>query len=78
MTLGELLGRPGNKPIPWENMCPDAQKRAQEMELDIFDGLWELRLGGTERLWGLLDAHCFYVVWWDPNHEVCPATKRNT
>ncbi len=78
MTLGELLQRPGNKPIPWDRMCPDARKRARERELEVFDGLWEFRLGGTERLWGILQGYCFYVVWWDPDHEVCPSRKRNT
>jgi len=79
MTRNELINVSGNKPIDWESMCNEAQGRAAELELNLFgDGLWELRLSGTGRLWGLLDGHCFYVVWWDPDHEVCPSMKRNT
>jgi hypothetical protein len=59
-------------------MVPAARKRAREINLDHFDGLWELRCGGKERIWGLLDGHCFYVVWWDPAHTVCRSRKRNT
>lgn len=75
---GELLNVAGTKPIPWDSMIPDAQKRAQEIELDQFDGLFELRLGNRPRLFGLLDQHCFYPVWWDPDHEICSSQKRNT
>ncbi len=78
LKRGELWNLNGTKQIPWESMVSEAQKRAQEIGLDEFDGLVELRLGGTQRLFGLLDRHCFYVVWWDPDHEICPSQKRNT
>ena len=75
---GEFMNMAGNKPIPVENLCPAAQKRLTEIELDDYDRLWELRLGGTERIWGVLEDAVFYVVWWDPEHEVCPSTKKHT
>jgi hypothetical protein len=78
LKLGEFLGLPGTKPIPWESMIQAARERSNEIELDHFDGLWELRLGSEGRLWGLLDGHCFYVVWWDPDHQICPSPKKHT
>ena len=78
MTVGQLMALPSSKQIEWNKMCRDAQKRAETIQLDHFDGLVELRLGGRERLWGILEGHCFYIVWWDPDHEVCPSTKKNT
>ena len=78
LRAGEFIGQTGTKPIPFVNMSPVAQKRAAEIELDVFDGLWELRLGGKQRIWGLLDGHVFYIVWWDPDHQVCPSTKKHT
>lgn len=75
---GELKNLPGSKEIPWESMIPEAQKRARQIKLAHFDGLLELRLGGKQRLFGLLDGHCFYPVWWDPEHQICPAPKKNT
>jgi hypothetical protein len=78
LRRGEFMNRPGNKPIPMENLCQEARGRLVELELDLFDDLWELRLGGEERIWGLLDGHVFYLVWWDPEHQVCPSTKKHT
>jgi hypothetical protein len=78
MTIGELLRVSGNKPIPFDHLCPEAQRRLVELELDDYDGLWELRLGGKPRIWGVLSGHVFYPVWWDPKHTVCPSKKKGT
>lgn len=78
LKVGEFMGLPGNKPIPFENLSSEAQKRLQDINLDHFDELWELRLGGKLRTWGLLHVNVFYIVWWDPEHEVCPSEKKHT
>lgn len=78
MKLGELFGASGNKPIPAENFDPPAKKRWREIGLDDYDGLWELRVSGKGRLWGMLKDNIFYIVWWDPDHLVCPAPKKHT
>jgi hypothetical protein len=77
-TIKEFSSVASTKLIPFEKMCPEAQKRAQEIGLEAFDGLLEVRLGGKPRLWGILDGHCFYLVWWDPEHEVCPSATKHT
>jgi hypothetical protein len=78
MTVVELLQVASTKPIPAEKFEADAQKRVKEIELDDYDGFWELRLGGKPRIWGVLRQNVFYLVWWDPLHLVCPAHKRHT
>jgi hypothetical protein len=78
MRTGEIFGQAGNKHIPLENLCGDAQKRLKEIEADDLDGLWELRLGGKKRIWGTRSEHVFDLIWWDPKHTVCPSRKRNT
>lgn len=78
MRLGELSNVSGNKPIPAGSFSADAKKRWKEIELDDYDGLWELRLGGKPRVWGVLKHNIFYLVWWDPEHQVCPANLRHT
>jgi hypothetical protein len=78
MTPAAVFSASGNKPIPWESFSGPAQKRLVEIELDDYDGLWELRVSGKQRLWGILDRNIFYIVWWDPEHEVCPALKKRT
>jgi hypothetical protein len=78
MTLGELLSDAGCKPIPVESFSPEAKKRLKEIDLDDYDGLWELRVSGKPRVWGILNHNIFYLVWWDPDHKVCPSHLRHT
>jgi hypothetical protein len=56
------------------SIAPEAQKDIARAGLDeIFgDEIYRFRLGGTRRLWGFRDEHTFHVVWWDPEHLVCP------
>lgn len=78
MTVVEVLQLTGTKPIPAENFSAKAKKRFKEIELDDYDGLWELRLGGKPRIWGVLRHNIFYLVWWDPKHAVCLSPKQHT
>ena len=79
MTPEEVFAtHTGNKFCGFDSFCQEAYDRLHKLELDDYGGLWELRLGGTQRLWGLRSGHIFYVVWWDPEHLVCPSVLRNT
>jgi hypothetical protein len=79
MSANEVFAAGGNKPIPLENLCPDAQTRLKQIDLEEYNGQWwELRVSGERRIWGVRQRHVFYVVWWDPNHRVCPSIKRHT
>jgi hypothetical protein len=73
----EAFGRK-HKFVKIDALCPDAQKRLAEIELDDLDGLWELRVSGERRIWGHRVGHVFYPVWWDPEHAVCPSEKKHT
>jgi len=64
--------------VALESLIPDAQAQLQKMKLDDFDALFRFRFSGKERLWGVRIDNIFYLLWWDPEHEVCPSTKRNT
>jgi len=37
------------------------------------DEMLSLRLSGTERVWGILADGICTLVWWDPEHRLCPA-----
>jgi len=74
----EAFGGSKNKRIELSALCADAKKRLRQIELDDLDCLWELRVGGAERIWGQRFGHVFYPVWWDPRHEVCPSRKKHT
>ena len=56
-------------------LCKDAQRRIEELHLDI-DQVFSLRLTETLRIYGILENGVFNVLWYDPNHEICPAVKR--
>jgi uncharacterized ubiquitin-like protein YukD len=61
-----------------ENLCPDAQKRLIQIQKDDLDQLFSLRLTGRKRIWGIKDGNILWLLWWDPNHEVCPSQKKHT
>jgi hypothetical protein len=69
---------PRLKRIPIGNICLKAQKRIQQLKLDDFGDVYELRINGTCRIWGLREEPAFLLLWWDPNHEVCPSPKKYT
>lgn len=77
MTWGEIRGDK-HKFIPSENLCTEARRRLVDIAQDDADGLYELRLSGTERVWGHRIEDVCHLVWWDPDHTVCPSTLRNT
>lgn len=53
----------------------DAQQDLARLKLDeIFgDSIFRFRLTGTQRLWGFRADRTFHVIWWDPEHHVCPS-----
>jgi len=84
-TWGEILtdtsGRTKstrNHPIGIDELCSEAQKRVYELKLEEFEELVSIAISGTERVWGVLLDGVFYIVWYDPQHEVYPTEKRYT
>lgn len=63
-----------HKFIPLESLCPAAQQRLFELNID-FDRLFRFRLGNMDRLWGALpmSSGIFYPIWYDADHKVCPS-----
>jgi hypothetical protein len=56
-----------------ESLCREAQKRFSDLGLDrIADSVYRFRLTGESRLWGFVKERTFYVLWWDPSHQVYP------
>lgn len=70
-TLAELRRLRWLKLIPLDDMTVKGQSRLQEIS-DEKEGLWQLHLAyGKWRIWGYFEDPAFYIVWWDPNHDVC-------
>lgn len=80
MTIGELFFRgdePG-KSYEVDQMPSRVAARLVEIERDDETRLSRLRLDGACRLYGILREHVFYVLWWDPQHEVYPSQLKHT
>jgi hypothetical protein len=59
-------------------LIPEAQKRLTQIKKDDLDELFSFRVSGKKRVWGIREGRLFWILWWDPNHEVCPSLKKNT
>jgi hypothetical protein len=77
MTLGQILGR-NHHMVSVGSLCRDARDRLEALHLDDVEELLSLRLTGIERIWGVLEHNIIILLWWDPNHLVCPSLKKNT
>lgn len=77
MTWNQILGAQHHR-IAVGDIIQPAQKRLQELKYDDVDELVSFRLTGRQRLWAIQSGHLSYLLWWDPNHEICPSHKRHT
>ncbi len=79
MTWGEILkDKKHNHSVPLDHLAKAAQDRLKAMRLDDIDEVFRLRLTGKQRVWGIRDRNVLNLLWWDPEHEICPSTLRNT
>jgi len=60
-----------------ENLCKEAQKRLEALHLH-YNQLYSIALTGRQRLYGIVDEGVFNILWYDPEHEVYPVTKKHT
>ncbi len=80
MTWGEILinAKKHHHTVATADLCAQARKRLTELKLDDVDGLVSLKLSGTNRIWGMFSAGVLTLLWWDPDHEICPSTLKHT
>lgn len=76
-TWAEVMGGRDHF-ISVDALSDRAVKRLEEIERDDSDGIYSLHIGGESRFIGVRDRFIFQVLWWDPNHEVCPSHKKST
>ncbi len=72
------LNQNGSHVIQIVKIIPSAQKRLQQLEKDDLDELYSLRISGKKRIWGIKEGNIFWLLWWDPEHEICPSLKKHT
>ena len=63
-------------PIEFHKLEKEAQEYIGRTGIfDDHDEIWSLHLDGTKRLWGLKYQRYCMVIWWDPDHKICPSLK---
>jgi hypothetical protein len=75
MKWGEVEGKTGSHFVEVTNIAPGAQERLVKIRRDEQAQLFSLRVTGRMRLWGIRDIAILRLLWWDPNHEVCPSHR---
>ncbi len=59
------------------NLNTKFQELLAKKKIDA-EALWQLELGGKERLFGVRKLNIFKVIWLDQNHSVYRVKKRHT
>lgn len=77
MTWAEIEGRTGSHFIDCSDLCKEAQGRLEQIQ-EGADQLFSLRIDGKHRVWGVREIAMLRLLWWDPEHSVCPSEKKHT
>ena len=79
-TWREILvdSKKQNHAIPTGDLSREARTRLEELKLDDVDEVISLRLSGKERVFGIRQDVALTLLWWDPEHEVCPSELKHT
>ena len=64
--------------IPINRLSRLAQTRLQEIELDDIEELFSFHLQGKPRIFCIRDMDIAKLLWYDPEHQVCPSKKKHT
>jgi hypothetical protein len=67
-----------NHAVATTSLSKAARDRLKHLNLDDLEELVSLRLTGPERVWGYRIGFVLHVLWWDPDHQVCPSPLKHT
>jgi hypothetical protein len=70
-----MEGPSGSHAVEYDRLDTAAQRRLEEIGRGEIDSLFSVRITGEQRVWGVKDVAILRVLWWDPNHSVCPSKK---
>jgi len=80
MTWSQILidAKKRHHNVKTVDLCKEAQERLEALRLDDIDRVVSLALSGTERIWGVFSQGVLNLLWWDPNHQICPSVLKHT
>ncbi len=64
--------------IKVSDLSKEAREHLASIEQDDIDSVLSLGIDQMSRIVGILEHNVLKVLWWDPDHQVCPSTKPNT
>lgn len=73
MTWNEILvkAKKQHHQIDTDGICAEAQADLEANGI-FLEKVVSLHLTGKERMWGYLEAGVLVLLWWDPDHVICP------
>jgi hypothetical protein len=77
MFWRDIFGR-NNHEIPVYTISKEAQRRLVDLKHIDLENIVSLRLTGTQRIWGIRNGNILRILWWDPDHTVCPSHLKHT
>lgn len=72
------ITKSGSHSIETYNLSKEAKDRLTEIKLDDIDEIMSFRMNGKGRVICHSDGSLMRILWWDPDHLVCPSKKRHT
>ena len=75
MTWQEIFKSNQNHSVKIDRLATDAKTRLEEMGQSDIEDLVSLRIASRPRIWGILENATLKIIWWDPEHVICPALK---
>lgn len=67
-----------NHKIKLYKLSKDAQKRLERINVNDIDDLISLRVTGKKRIFGIMNSGKLNLLWYDPEHKVCPSKLKHT
>ena len=64
--------------IKIQALSPEAKQRLRKTEFDDVDKIHSIRISGSRRVFCVHEEGCFPILWYDPDHKVCPSNPKNT
>jgi hypothetical protein len=77
MTDSDIAGS-GSHSIELHQLSKEAQTRLVEIQHDDLDEIYSLRITGAERVICIHMGNIMRVLWYDPDHKVCPSKLKHT
>ncbi|MBQ9491421.1 MAG: hypothetical protein IJU86_01405 [Firmicutes bacterium] len=61
-----------------DKMLKFVKERLKQLGLNENLEIYSLRLDSTTRIYGFIESNIFYILWYDPKHELYPVAKKHT